>query len=266
MRASFLPVFLIHRASQDVDRAVRSLTAREPTIDMHADAHVRITLWAVTQPDDVAEVEAALDGLDALYVADGHHRAAAASRYAAAQAGAGGSGHLASVLFPSDQLVVHAYNRCVTDLGGRAPDEVLAAIEAAMRVEPVATGDDPRPRRAGEMAMLLDGRWHRIAVPDEVTSARGIAGLDVTALHGTILEPLFGIGDPRSDPRIEFVPGTLGIEELERMCDAGYAAAFALHPMAVDDLMDVADRGELMPPKSTWFAPKLRSGLVVRLL
>jgi len=126
--------------------------------------------------------------------------------------------------------------------------------------------DDPTPTTAGEFAMFLGGRWHRITAPEHMIAMDGVVGLDVSVLHDQLLQPMLGIADARTDPRIEFVPGTLGLKELEHLCEAQFAVAFAVHPMAVEDLMVVADRGETMPPKSTWFAPKLRSGLVVRVL
>lgn len=262
--ANFLPVFLIHRPRAEVDAAVAAVTAAEPTVTVSADDDLNLALWVVDDPDALAQLEEALAALDELYVADGHHRAAAAARYAETQPDGPGR-HLLSVLFPADQLVIHGYNRCVADLAGQSPDELLAALGERFAIESLhgATAAEAAPRSPGEFSMLLGATWHRLRA--DGGDAAGVAGLDVTLLQEQVLAPLLGVNDPRFDPRIEFVPGTLGLEELENMCAAGYAVGFGVYPMSVDQLMAVADRRELMPPKSTWFAPKLRSGLVVRL-
>jgi uncharacterized protein (DUF1015 family) len=142
----------------------------------------------------------------------------------------------------------------------------MAEIAETFSVVEVSEDDDPTPTSTGEFSMYLDGRWHRITVPEHLREVAGVAGLDVSVLHEHLLEPVLGVVDARTDPRIEFVPGTLGIGELEHLCETEFAVAFAVAPMDVADMLTVADRGEIMPPKSTWFAPKLRSGLVVRLL
>lgn len=265
VRANFLPLFLVHRPVTAVDEVVAAATAAPPALDLDAGDALRITLWMVDDPAAVAGMQRALAHVDTLYVADGHHRAAAASRFAASQRaaypGAGGGEpweRVLAVLFPSNQLRIHAYHRCVADLGEATPEGVVAALQA------VAV-DGGLPRAPGEVGMRIGGRWYRVVLP-EPPPGPGVDRLDVALLQQHVLGPLLGVDDPRTDPRLEFVPGTLGAAELERMCDQGYAAAFALHPIAVDELLAVADRGEVMPPKSTWFAPKLRSGLVVRLL
>jgi len=271
VQASFLPVFLVHRKVARIDEVVSRVIARAPLIDFQADPHLRIAFWVVDSADEVAAFEAVVTELDAVYIADGHHRAAAASRYASRRRGVSAPGrepyeHLTSVLFPADQLVVHPYNRCLTDLGGSSSAELLAAIAEAFAVVAVADDEDPAPTGTGELSMYLEKRWHRIIVPEDLRERAGVAGLDVSVLHEHLLEPLLGVVDARTDPRIEFVPGTLGTGELEHLCESEFAVAFAVAPMEVADMLTVADRGEIMPPKSTWFAPKLRSGLVVRLL
>ncbi len=271
VRANFLPLFMIFRPAAAVGAAVAEATALPPLIDLDAGDDLQITLWVVDEPGQVAALAEALALIDTLYVADGHHRAAAASRFAAAQRAAypGAGSHepwqrVLAVLFPSDQLRIHAYHRCIADLGGGSPADLLAALTARFPVEEV-TAAEALPRAPGEVSVHIGGRWHRVELPGADRSV-GAAGLDAALLQDHILGPLLGVADPRIDPRLEFVPGTQGLAELDRMCEQGYAAAFALHPTAVDELLVVADRGEVMPPKSTWFAPKLRSGLVVRLL
>lgn len=271
VRASFLPVFLIHRLSAAVDGVIAAAVGEAPVIDVEADDGLRLSVWVIDDPADVARTEEALDGLQELYVADGHHRVAASYRSATARARISlGDAvdepytHVVSVLFSADQLVIHPYNRCVRDLGGRSVEELLTAIGASFGVQEVRGA--AAPTSPGEFSIHVGGRWYQITAPDALRETGGVAGVDVTILHDHLLQPLLGIDSPRTDSRIEFVPGTLGLAELERLCRDGFAAGFALHPMGVDQLMDVADRGEQMPPKSTWFAPKLRSGLVVRLL
>ncbi len=273
VRANFLPVFLVHPPASAVDRAVAGVMSRAPAMDFAADDGLRITMWVVQDPAEVGAVAEALTQLEVLYVADGHHRAAAAARYAterhAADPGSTGEepwAHLLSVLFPADQLEIHAYHRCLADLNGLTAGEFLEVLGGKFDVEALAgaAAADARPRERGEVTMRLDGGWYRIGLGEP--AGAGVASLDVTLLHDRILAPLLGVADARTDPRLEFVPGTLGLGELERLCGADYAVGFALHPMAVDELFAVADRGEAMPPKSTWFAPKLPSGLVIRLL
>lgn len=271
VRASFLPVFLIHHKTTQIDDAVAQVVARAPVMDIQADSQLQITFWVVDDPGEVARIEEALAELDALYVADGHHRLAAASRYAATRRAGSSPGrepfeHLTAVVFSADQLVVHPYNRAIADLGGLSVSELLAEISESFSVIEVADDDDPAPTGTGVFAMYLGGRWYRVTAPEHLLAADGVAGLDVSVLHDHLLGPMLGVVDARSDPRIEFVSGTMGLDELERICATHCAVAFAVYPMDVDDMLAVADRGEIMPPKSTWFAPKLRSGLVVRLL
>ncbi len=272
--ANFLPIFLIHPPLKAVEGAVAGITARAPAMDFDAGGGLRLTVWVVQDPVEVGAVAEALAQVEVLYVADGHHRAAAAARYATERhrADPDSSGrepwaHVLSVLFPADQLEIHAYHRCVADLGGASPEGFLAQLRDLVPVTTLGEvpADAARPERPGEVALYLRGEWHRIDL-GRPEAGRGVASLDVTLLHDRILRPLLGVADPRTDPRLEFVPGTLGLGELERLCATAHAAGFALHPMAVDELFAVADRGEAMPPKSTWFAPKLPSGLVLRLL
>ena len=270
VRASFLPIFLIHRPLDAVTAVIGRVVAQPPTIDVESDDGLKLTVWAITATAEVADVRAALEELDELYVADGHHRAAAASRFAAscASANSGHTGdeayaHMVSVLFSSDQLTIQPYDRCVAYLGGRSPEDVLAAVRRTFTVDELdRVGDAPE---AGSYLMRLAERWYRVAIPDALRAGAGVAGLDVSVLHDHLLAPLLGIDDARTDPRIEFVPGTRGMDELDGLCGGPLAVSFALHPMSVADLMDVSDRNELLPPKSTYFVPKLRSGLIVRL-
>ncbi len=274
VRASFLPVFLIHRPSEAVERVIAEGASTTPTIDIEADDGLRMTVWVVAGSELVDATSEALGALDALYVADGHHRAAAAARFAQLRAGENPAhtgaepyAHIVSVLFSSDQLAIHPYDRSVTVNAAAAacgPRDVLAAVRDRFEVSELP--DPARPAAAGEFLMCLGEAWFTVRVPGALLSQPGVAGLDVSVLHDHLLRPVLGIDDPRTDPRLEFLPGPDGPAALDRLCRGPSAVSFALHPTSVDELMDVSDRGEIMPPKSTYFAPKLRSGLVVRLL
>jgi uncharacterized protein (DUF1015 family) len=222
---------------------------------------VRHTIWKI-DPGDHAALTAAFEEVPALYIADGHHRAASAARVAQTLRASGGSGEwdrFLAVAFPNNQMQVLPYNRVVKDLGSHTPQSLLAEIRRHFTV-----ADGPAsPARKGEVAMFLDGRWHTIEL---VTAREGLTPtdrLDVTRLQDTILTPLLGIFDVRTDKRIDFVGGIRGPEELERLVRSGTAAvAFSMYPVSMADLMSVVDAGGIMPPKSTWFEPKLRDGLL----
>ena len=258
-------VFLTYRGREEIDREVERVTSGEPLYDFVAPDGIAHTMWKV--PDAPPFVEA-FARVPALYVADGHHRSASASR-ARAECRAKNPDHTGgepynyflAVVFPADQLQILPYNRVVRDLNGRTPDEVLAA--ARERFE-VSEGADPSPAR-GEFSMYLGGRWYGLRpTAGSVDHDDPIASLDVSVLQDRMLAPVLGVEDQRTDKRIDFVGGVRGAGELERLVDSGRAAvAFSLHPTTVDDLMRIADAGEIMPPKSTWFEPKLRDGLVI---
>ncbi len=220
-------------------------------------------LWRL---DDAAaaRVEAWFEDVPRLYIADGHHRAEAAATVAGRRGASGAAGAFLTAIFPSDQLVVQAYNRAVRDLAGHTPSSLVEALRERMLVVEPAT--DVVPPQPGEFRMILADRWWRLVPrPADRQGARIADRLDVAVLQRTILEPLLRIADPRKDPRVVFVGGARSPWELEQGVRKGhYAVGFSLHPTRVDDVLDVADAGEIMPPKSTWFEPKLLSGLVVR--
>jgi uncharacterized protein (DUF1015 family) len=258
------PVFLLGARSADVDAIVGRVAAREPAIHLVARDGVEHTVWVVDDPVEVDALRRALDETGDLYVADGHHRSAAASRVAAARAGSAGE-HDAflAVVFPLDAVHVMAYNRVVADLRGRSPEELLVEIGSVLDV--VENIDAVMPSRPHEFGMYLDGRWFVLSAPDgSVEEGDPLARLDVSLLQERVLAPLLGIGNPRTDQRIAFVGGIRGNDEIERLVDSGRAAVgFVLFPTSTADLVEVADTGQVMPPKSTWFEPKLASGLVV---
>ncbi len=264
------PVFLTYRARPEIDRLVERLTAGEPEYDFTAPDGIAHTLWVVSDPEDVGALREAFAAVPELYVADGHHRSAAGTRIRALRrdANPGHTGeepynYFLSVIFPDDQMLIMDYNRVVRDLAGLDRDAFLRAVGEKFEVE---SGTMERPARPKTWAMYLDGRWYRLTAKDGSYPADDpVRRLDVAILQENLLAPILGIGDPRADERIDFVGGIRGLEELVRLVDGGdFAVAFALHPTSIDDLFAVADAGEVMPPKSTWFEPKLRSGLIVR--
>ena len=263
LRAQTGPVFLTYRASSAVDAVVeRTLASRAPMFDFVAADGVAHALWRVESRDEPALI-AAFDRIPALYIADGHHRAASAARVRHALRGsAGASGEwdtFLAVAFPDNQMQVLPYNRAVKDLGPLSADGLLQRIRERFEV----TDGPPTPARKGTVAMFLAGRWHTIVLGDPPSDLAVDAQLDVSRLQETILAPLLGIGDVRSDTRIDFVGGIRGTGELERLVVSGAAAvAFSMYPVSVDDLMKISDAGGIMPPKSTWFEPKLRDGLL----
>jgi uncharacterized protein (DUF1015 family) len=270
LRAQTGVVFLTYRASPAIDAIVRTVAAGEPHYDFSAADGVRHTVWraGLSQTQGLVSAFAAIP---ALYIADGHHRAASAARARAALQGKPGStageaevDTFIAVAFPDNQVQILPYNRTVTDLAGRTPAQFIAALRERFRI----TEGTPTPAKPGDVSMYLDGRWYAIDLTavSPADSARA-SGLDVARLQKSILEPLLAIGDVRSDTRIGFVGGARGTSALVEAVDSGTAAvAFSMYPVTVDDLLSIADSGGIMPPKSTWFEPKLRDGLLVHLL
>ncbi len=264
------PVFLACRATEALATLERRLTAGAPAMDVVTPNGVRHQLWPVRQGADQAAVAEALDALDAFYIADGHHRAASAARtrdlrrqrHPDAPTDAPFERFLA-VVFPHDQLRILPYNRVLADLGGLTPDGFLEALSKVFEVGPPGAAAEP-PARHG-FGLYLQGTWRQLVTrPEHVDEHDPIARLDVAILQDHVLGPLLGITDPRTDPRVDFVGGIRGTGELERRVDAaGQGAAFAMYPTSLDELFAVADAGQVMPPKSTWFEPKLASGFLI---
>jgi uncharacterized protein (DUF1015 family) len=261
------PVFLTYRGTARIDAAVESVMSTEaPLYDFVAPDGVSHAVWKVA---DSAELENAFREIPALYVADGHHRAASASRARAARrgeaarfSGAEEVNFFLTVLFPGEQLRILPYNRVVHDLCGATRAEFLERLGQAMKVTP---GGPPSPHRKGAFSVFLGGEWFQVEAPPEALEVdHPVDSLDAAILQERVLGPILGIEDPRTSTRIDFVGGIRGTEELERRVEAhGDAVAFSLFPVSVDELLAVADAGLVLPPKSTWFEPKLRSGLLV---
>jgi len=267
LNANAEPVFLTYRGRPEIDELVAGIVSASPPLyDFTAPDGVRHTVWAVP---DTGALARAFGVVPHAYVADGHHRSASAWR-AGKELRAKNPSHrgdeeynwFLAVLFPADQLRILPYNRLVRDLKGQAPSEVLDRLG---RLGKLTEAKDPAPDRPGVFCLYLDGRWHRLELdPTGVDRSDPIASLDVSLLQGRVLSPILGIGDPRTDKRIDFVGGIRGTAELERRVRSGeMAIAFSLYPTTLDQLMAVSDAGHVMPPKSTWFEPKLRSGLFV---
>jgi uncharacterized protein (DUF1015 family) len=264
------PVMIAYPAAPQVDAMLAEAASGAPAVDMTADDGVRHELWVISDDTKIAALTRAVDALRTLYIADGHHRSAAAARVAKARGGEGSHSHFLAVLFPQQQMTILDYNRVLRDLNGLSSDQLLAKLGERYTV---AASDQPvRPDAASELGMALGGRWYRLTLRSDAAasaaqSADPIARLPITLLSRNIIEPIFGITDQRTDKRIDFVGGGRGLEELERLVSSGaMAAAFALYPTQMSDLMAVADAGKIMPPKSTWFEPKLADGMVSHVL
>jgi len=267
------PVFLTYRHDATIDHIVDDATRRSPDVDVNADDGVRHSLWVMRDPAITQTLTHTFEAMDCLYIADGHHRSAAAARVAAARrkiaAGARNDNacdYFLSVIFPDNQMQILPYNRVVKDLHGLQPDTFLERVAAAFHVE--RTRSAVAPMHAAEFGMYCAGQWYRLVVhADRVPRSDPVPRLDVSLLADNLLAPILGINDPRRDKRIDFVGGIRGLKELEQRVDCGQmAVAFSLFPTALADLMVVADAGSVMPPKSTWFEPKLADGLVSHVL
>ena len=266
LRAQTGVVFLTYRANEQIDRLCRVLTADPPIYDFRADDGVHHTIWKVPSRESASLVDA-FAGVPALYIADGHHRAASAARACNELRDHGDVGDadtFIAVAFPDTEVRILPYNRVVKDLAARTPAQFLTALRQRV---PVREGTDS-PRHKGEVSMYLDGTWYAIDLSG-VTPPGGsrAQALDVAVLEREVLGPLLEIGDIRTDKRIDFVGGVRGRRALEAAVTSGQAAvAFSMHPVTLDDLMTISDEGGIMPPKSTWFEPKLRDGLLVHLI
>jgi uncharacterized protein (DUF1015 family) len=258
------PVFLTYRAQSAIDAHVAEVTAAEPTVDFVAPDGIRHQLWPIRDAARLDALRGLFSGLDALYIADGHHRAAAAARVGKDAPEGDPAGHFLACAFPHDQLCILPYFRVLLDLNGHTPAGVRAALEQDFVLTPLAGPEAATERHTFTVGIRGEG-WFRLGLrdPASVNEADPVARLDVSILQSRVLAPLFGIDDPRTSKRIDFVGGIRGVGELEKRLGADAQVVFALYPTTLDDLMDISDAGQIMPPKSTWFEPKLRSGMVV---
>jgi len=259
------PVLLAHRNHPDVAAAIAATTAKAPAYEVTAPDGNLHTLWVMDDDAAIAAVVKAFDAMPALYIADGHHRSAAASRVAKARRDKGAAADAVHesflvVTFPIEEMKIFDYNRVVKDLNGLAPARFLAELAGEFEIEKVS--GRAKPAKARQFGLYLDGQWYRLT-PTGKLPTDPVARLDVSLLSDRLLGPVLGIKDLRKDKRIDFVGGKRGLEELEKRVNSGeMAAAFALFPTQMEDLVAVAEAGQVMPPKSTWFEPKLADGMV----
>ena len=264
LRADTGPVFLTYRDRTGIDTIVTRETAATPANDFIAPDGIRHTVWRITDPAVLQKLVTEFAALPAAYVADGHHRTASAARVGLdlreKGASTADSDWFLCVLFPASQLQILPYNRAIKDLNGLTSGQFLAAVAKAFTL---TSDSSPTPPKSGDIRMYFDGQWHALRwqpAPD----ADPISRLDVEGLQQRLLAPVLGIDDPRTSKRIDFIGGIRGTGELTKLVDSGKAAvAFSMFPTTVQQLMDIADAGQIMPPKSTWFEPKLRSGLFI---
>ena len=264
------PVLLAYKSQADMDAILEQTTKQAPLVDVTADDGVQHTFWVIDDDATIEKINAGFDAMDAIYIADGHHRSASASRVAKSHAlsDAGGdqsSDYFLSVIYPHNQMNILDYNRVITDLNGLSKDELLQKVKTAFTVTEASSA--VKPTKAAEFGMYLDGQWYRLSINTELVPDDPVASLDVSLLADNLIEPVLGISDQRTDNRIDFVGGIRGLAELERRVDSGeMAIAFSFYPTSMEALMAVADADEVMPPKSTWFEPKLADGLVSHVL
>lgn len=261
------PVLLAYPSEAKLDALLAEVTQGEPVYDLTAHDGIGHALWVIRDQQTIDTISASFDAMPAVYIADGHHRSAAASRVARDMGKADDhmSHYFLSVIFPHTQMKILDYNRVVTDLNGLSKAEFLAAVKKHFECseEPSAVS----PRSAGEFGMYLDGRWYRLKIQQMLIPTDPVKRLDVSLLADYLLQPVLGINDPRTDNRIDFVGGIRGLGELEKRVNSGeMAVAFSMFPTGMSDLMAVADDNQVMPPKSTWFEPKLADGMVSHVL
>lgn len=267
------PIFLTYRAQPTIDTKVEQIRGTLPVYDFVAEDGIRHQLWVINDQQTIKEITDAFAAIKNLYVADGHHRSAAAARVGKELAEANPNhrgdeeyNFFLAVLFPHNQLRIMDYNRVVKDLNGNTLEGFMKKVKENFDVK--AERSQVRPSAKGELGMYLNKKWYRLKIrPNWLQNPDPVERLDVSILQKHFLTPVLGIDDPRTNKRIDFVGGIRGLGELEKRVNSGeMAVAFALHPTSIDELLAIADAGKIMPPKSTWFEPKLRDGVVVHFL
>ena len=261
------PIFLAYRAKEDLKEKIRELKKQAPVYDFVSEDGIGHRVWVIDNDSDVAMIEEAFGKIPAIYIADGHHRCASAVKVGLKRreqypdyTGEEEFNYFLSVIFPDEELRILDYNRVVKDLNGMDAATFLTRIEEYFAVE--KKGQSPyRPTEKGTFGMYLENEWYGLSAKEEIKSEDAVEGLDVSLLQNDLLDPILGIMDPKTDKRIDFVGGIRGLGELERRVHTDMKVAFSMYPTSIAELFAVADAGRLMPPKPTWFEPKLRSGL-----
>ena len=274
LNANTGPVFLTYKARKDMNQLVSELIMEKSVYDFEAEDGIKHIFWKIDQEDDIQKIMSIFSKINFLYVADGHHRSASGTivgqRRREANPNHTGNeeyNYFLSVIFPHDQLYIMDYNRVVKDLNDLSTNEFLKKVEEKFIVDIYSKDKVYHPEGLHNFGMYLDGFWYKLMVKQGTFPEDDpVKSLDVSILQENLLSPILGIGDPRKDKRIDFVGGIRGLEELSRRVDAGEAVAFSLYPTSIEQLMAIADAGKVMPPKSTWFEPKLRSGVIIHLL
>jgi uncharacterized protein (DUF1015 family) len=259
------PVFLTYRATTALDEFVAKKISETPAVDFMGKDGVRHTSWTVSDAEGIQFIETHFAQIPFLYIADGHHRSAAAGRVFQSRNGAGHSGQFLTVIFPHNQMQILPYNRVLKDLNGLTPADLMKQLGEIFNIIRLGV---PSPTRKHELGLFLNGRWHTLTFKPKLTASDDpIEQLDVTLLQKLVLAPLFGIDDPRTSKKINFVGGIRGTGELEKLVNSGeYACAFSMFPTSIEDLMSIADASGIMPPKSTWFEPKLRDAMFCHMI
>lgn len=265
------PIFLAYRNQESLKKIVADVKAGTVLFDFTSEDGIRHRGWKIADTEKISAIYEAFHQMNALYIADGHHRAASAVRVGVKRreehpgyTGEEEFNYFLSVIFPDDELMIMDYNRVVRDLNGLTPEEFLSEIKKVFDVETLDKAE--HPKRKGQVTLFLEDKWYLLTLKPEYENSDPVEGLDVSILQKQILEPVLGIQDPKTDKRIDFVGGIRGLSELERRVHTDMKAAFAMYPTSIGELFAVADAGLLMPPKSTWFEPKLRSGLFIHAL
>jgi uncharacterized protein (DUF1015 family) len=275
LKAQTGPVFLTYPSSAKLDALINKLLHRKPVYNFTTEDQIEHAFWIINTAETIKEIQKYFSKIENLYVADGHHRSAAASRACEVlkkknpqHNGKEEYNFFLAVLFPHDQMQILAYNRVVKDLNGLTPEKFLKKISTRFLVRDYSDSEGYNPAVRHDFGMYLEGMWYRLsAVPGSWKDNDPIERLDISILYNNLLKPVLGIGDPRKDKRIDFVGGIRGLDGLKTRVDSGeMAVAFSLYPTMIEDLFHIADAGKIMPPKSTWFEPKLRDGMVIHLL
>ena len=262
------PIFLAYRANAQIREVVGRTKEKQPLYDFVSEDDIRHRVFCISDSADIAAIQEAFGTIGEIYIADGHHRAASAVKvgFLRREQNPGYTGeeefnYFLSVLFPDEELMIMDYNRVVKDLRGYTETEFLEKVKEIFETEELADGKSPQEK--GKVSMYLAGKWYELTIKEKDKSDDPVEGLDVSLLQKLFLDPVLGIKDPKTDDRIDFVGGIRGLKELERRVNEDCAVAFAMYPTSIQELFAVADAGQLMPPKSTWFEPKLRSGLFI---